>query len=490
MRKITIHHKQHFKQPKVLYLSAITSMCERFGYYIIGFLLTLYVKNIYNFSDEKAFATFALFTALGYLTPAIGGYIADHLIGIRRCLGLGLLFEAAGYFLLAIPSPNLTLFKIALAAIIVGAGIFKTAPTNIMGRAYEKNDPRIDSGFTLYYMGINIGSLSSAFISGSIKDAYGWHAPFLFAGAGLILGFIWFLFFKHHAKDHESKAGQKHYSLFKWILTIIGCFAVIAFIAYLIGDMKTAQIGFFIGSGLVCLYLLYELVVSPKDEKVKILVCLILIFMAVVFFLLYFQLYTSMELFIDRNVDRFFRGRDIPTMYYLGLNGLWIIILSPIFASFYKTLRKRGKGISITTKFPMGILLIGTCFLSLYIACNHFADSAGKISSWWMVLALFLYSSGELLISALGVAMITKIAPARMYGVMMGAWYLIATALAAELSGILAKSASIPVKLQKNVHATLEIYGGAFFKMFLIGLTAAVIGFAISPLLKRAVKLD
>jgi proton-dependent oligopeptide transporter, POT family len=480
----------HFKQPKVLYLSSITSMFERFGYYIIGFLLTLYVKQIYNFSDGEAFTTFALFTALGYLTPAIGGFLADRFIGIKRCLGLGLAVECIGYALLAIPTPNIVIFHLALGCIIVGAGIFKTAPTNILGRAYDENDHRIDSGFTLYYMGINIGSLASALVAGTIQKSYGWHIPFLFAAVGLLIGFIWFLFLKHWAKEHESAPGKVRYGLRRWIITLISTAVSIALFSYLMSNAALANICFYIGSAAIFLYFIYEIIISPKDEKVRILVCLALIFMAVIFFLLYFQLYTSVELFIERNVNRQVLGFEMPTIYFLGMNGLWIIILSPIFAYAYKSMHRRNCDLAITTKFPLGILLIAASFFTLTIACNYFASSNALVGAWWVVLFLFLYSSGELLTSALGVAMITRIAPERMYGIMMGAWYLIALALAAELSGSVAKLADIPLQLQGNAHASLGIYSNAFFMMGILGAATAIAGFIVSPWLKRAAKLD
>lgn len=477
--------RQRLKQPKVIYLSFITAMCERYGYYIIGFLLTLYVKNVYEFSDAEAFTTFGLFTALGYLTPAIGGYLADHHIGIKRCLGLGLLLEGLGYALLALPTPSPIVFYTALGAIIVGAGIFKTAPTNILGRAYAEDDPRIDSGFTLYYMGINIGSLTSAIVAGSIQRAYGWNAPFLFAAVGLLLGFIWFIFFKHHAKELESDGGKKCFYAKHWILTLLATAASVALFAYLMSNELVANIGFYTGSAALLTYFIYEIIASPSDERVKILVCLALMFMAVVFFLLYFQLYTSMDLFIERTVDRNVLGFRIPTVYFFGLNGFWIIVLSPIYAWGYKTLHRKDRSIAITTKFPLGILLIAACFFSLTIACRHFPRPDATISFLWMIFALFLYSAGELLTSALGVAMITRIAPTRMYGVMMGSWYLIAFALAANLSGFVARLADVPARLQHDLPAMLAIYSSAFWKMGLIGLVVAILGFIMSPWLRK-----
>jgi POT family proton-dependent oligopeptide transporter len=479
--------KRHIqlRQPKVIYLSFVTAMCERYGYYIIGFLLTLYLKNVYSFSDARAFTTFGLFTALGYLTPAIGGWLADNVVGIKRCLGLGLLFEGLGYALLAIPTPNHLVFYTSLGCIIIGAGIFKTAPTNILGRAYSDDDPRIDSGFTLYYMGINIGSLTSAIVAGSIQRAFGWHVPFIFAAAGLLVGFIWFTFFKHHARELESEAGRRAYTAGQWALTVIAAAAAVALFAYLMSDEPMANLGFFAGSAAILVYFVYQIIMSPGEERARILVCLALISMAVVFFILYFQLYTSMDLFIERNVRREVFGFVAPTVYFLGLNGLWIIILSPAYAYMYKALQRKNRDLAITTKFPLGILLIGACFFSLTIACRYFVRPDATISFVWMIFALFLYSAGELFTSALGVAMITRIAPTRMYGVMMGSWYLIAFALAANLSGHVAEMASIPEGLQGDLHASLAIYSQAFFRMGMIGLVVAALGFIASPWLRR-----
>ena len=479
----------NLKQPKIIYLSAISAMSERFGYYIVGYLLTLYVKAVYGFTDGQAFTLFALYTALGYLTPVIGGYLADNFIGIKRCLGLGLLLEACGYFLLAIPNETILVFYLALGAIILGAGIFKTAPTNLLGRAYGDDDPRIDSGFTLYYMGINVGSFSAGLISGPVLNLYGWHIPFFIGGTGLVVGFIWFLFFKHYGKKLDSTAGNKHFSILKWILTAICITAGIIICAFLMSRIRLANYIFYFIAAVVILYLIYQIIVSSKDEKIKIIVCLILIAMAGAFFILYYQLYESMILFIARTVNKSFLGVfKIPTATFPALNGLAVIFLSPMLASIYNKLETRKKNLAVTTKFPLGILTISCAFFLLTIS-TFFPSIDGRVSCLWVITAIIVYSFGELLVSALGLAMVTRIAPKRLYGIMMGSWYLIATALAANLSGDLARLADVPKSLQSNLHACLNIYGNAFFKMGLIGVAVAIIGFIIAPWLKKAAKI-
>ena len=476
------------KQPKVLYLSFISAMTERFGYYVISFLLVLIMKEIYHLSDSVSFKIFAMFTALGYLTPAFGGYLADKLIGIKRCWGLGLLIEMTGFILLALPSNDKYLFTIALGCIIIGAGIFKTAPTNMLGRAYTKNDSRIDSGFTLYYMGINVGSFTSSLIAGPVKDAFGWGIPFAISAVGLFLGFIWFMFFKHHGDEYEVEVGKKHLPILKWVIVIFCCLLGVMASATMMQFLEVGTICFYTLSGVIFLILIWQIIIASKIDRKKIIVCLMLIFLAIGFFILYMQLYQSVVLFLQRNVNRDFLGYNVPVATYLGLNAVAIIILSPILASIYTALQKRKKGISITVKFPFGLVVIGLSFLILYLATFTGGDTA-KISSLWIVLFMLLYSFAELLIGALGVAMITRIAPAKIYGLMMGAWFFIATGLSAQLSSSVASWADVPVDLLSDAHATLHIYGNAFLKMALFGFAFAIVGFILGPWLKRQADL-
>ncbi|OGV20867.1 MAG: hypothetical protein A2X47_13560 [Lentisphaerae bacterium GWF2_38_69] len=476
--------KGKLKQPKVFNLSFVTAMSERFGYYIISFLIVLILKDIFKFSDSDSFKLCAIFIALGYLTPAIGGFLADKVIGIKRCLGLGLLLEMTGFILLALPSNNIFLFVIALGFIVIGAGIFKTAPTNMMGRAYEDNDPRIDSGFTLYYMGINIGSFSSSLIAGPVKDAYGWGIPFAISAAGLFFGFIWFMFFKKHGDNLESPPGMKSFHPGKWFIVVICCILGVLASAMMMLYVEIGSMCFYVLSGLIFIYLIWEIIISPKEDKKKIMVCLILIFLAVGFFSLYYQLYQSVVLFLQRNVDRTLFGIDIPTPVFLGLNGLSVIILGPILALIYNFLEKRKKDLSITTKFPLGILIITLGFLILYVG-TLMDNGTGKISCLWVIAYLIVYSLGELLIGALGVAMITRIAPAKMYGIMMGAWFFIGSGLSAEFSGTVASLAKVPPELLSNLGATMNIYGKAFLDMAYIGLAFALVGFILAPWLKK-----
>ena len=483
MQKTSVENLKH---PRVLSLAFTTTMSERFAYYILGFLLVLYVKAVYNFSDEKGFVLFALFAALAHLTPSIGGYLADSFIGIKRSLGLGMLVEATGFFLLAVPTSNILCFYLALSFIVIGAGLLKTSPTNLLGRSYSKGDPRIDSGFTLYYMGINIGSFSSSLVAGFITNAYGYHVPFLIGGIGLLIGFVWFVLFKHYGKEFESRAGKKPFSLFNWLILITGVAISAGVCAFFMLEASLANILFYVGCTVVLLFLLYQTIISSREDKFKIITCMALISLSTGFHVLYFQMFESFVYFIERCIDPNILGLiKIPPMTYMGINPLAIIILSPILASLYNKLERKNKSLSVTTKFPIGILIMSLCFF-LLAASTYFPSVNGQVSGLWVVVAIALYSLGELLVAALGLAMITRIAPKRLYGIMMGVWFLIGSALAANISGSVAQWAAVPESLQANIGACLGIYGHAFFKMGLFGLAITAIGFAIAPFLKKA----
>jgi POT family proton-dependent oligopeptide transporter len=202
-----MNKKNHLKQPPVFYLAFCTSIFERFGFYILTFLLVLYAKSLYGFTDIKAFILFGAFNALVYLMPAIGGYVADNIFGIKRSLVYGLFLEGTGLICLALPEK--IFFWIGLALVVIGVGFFKTAPTNLLGRSYTENDPRIDSGFTLYYMSINIGGIFSPLVAGIMQKYYGWHAAFLTAGLVIYIGLLFYCFMRNTANDVDSAPGQE-----------------------------------------------------------------------------------------------------------------------------------------------------------------------------------------------------------------------------------------------------------------------------------------
>jgi proton-dependent oligopeptide transporter, POT family len=477
---------QALKQPKVFHLAWATAICERFGFYVLSFLLVYYTKNELQLSDKDAFALFAAFTALAYITPALGGYLADHVFGIRRAIVMGLFLEASG--LVCLIFEQHFIFTLGLALLVVGVGFFKTGPTNLMARSYVENDPRVDSGFTLYYMSINVGSLISSFVATALFA----YQHVAFGGAAVIVyaSIIMFLMFATIAGKHESKVGLCKFSLAKWFLLILGTLVALGLCVLLLYFLTLANLVFVIATVVLGLYFLFEILKSPTEEKKKIIACLFFIACGFIFFLMYFQLYESVALFIERCVSHKMMGFNIKASIFFGGNAFWILVLSPVLAWMYEYLGKEGKDLSITTKFPLGLLITSAFFFILVYAAKYTADSNSIVSGWWIYLALFFYSLGELFVSALSFAMISKIAPQRLYGVMMGAWFLIASALASSLSGRMADWASISDAIIHKPDVVLHVYAEAFLKMGIIGLIAAIVVFILGPYVKRMASLD
>jgi proton-dependent oligopeptide transporter, POT family len=480
---LSLHNQ---KQPPVLKLAFFCAMWERFGIYVLNFLMVLYAKSEFGLSDATAFLMYGVFTALAYLATATGGYLADNVFGIRRSIVLGLLLEGTGLTLLAIPSRPL--FSFCLALIIAGVGLFKTGPTHLMGRSYKDKDPRIDSGFTWYYMGMNLGSFISSILVGIIQKYYGWHIAFLLGGAGIFLSLLAYFYLKGTAVKFDSESGLKKLSFSIWAKMLIGLIVVIITSTYLVSSPSIAEGFIFLGSLVLLGYFIYEIVRSPREEKFKIIACLSLIIMGLTFFVLYQQAYTSMVLFINRVVDRHLFGFEIPTVTFFGLNPIWVVILGPILATIYKKLGKHGRNPDITVKFPTGLLITSFCFFSMVIGGYTANPVTHQVSLWWIVLAYFFYTLGEMLVSALGFSMITQIAPRRMYGIMMGTWFVVGMSLSGILGGFFAGFASVPDNVYDPT-TVLNIYSKAFLQIGFGSLVLTALSFAVGPAIKKMANL-
>ncbi len=469
------------KQPKVFLLAIISASLERFGFYILAYLLLLYTKIVFNYSDHDAFLLYGVFTALIFLTPAIGGYLADNIIGIKRSIMLGLFFEATGLALLAMPSKFF--FLLSLAVMVIGIGFFRTGPTVLMARAYKENDPRIDSGFTWYYMAINIGSFFSPILAGILQRLYGWNFAFLLAAAVVYCNIFCSFLMRHRANGLGVDAGKISISARKWLFILIGIIFAIGISFVLLSYNSIANTVFFTITAMVLLYFANAIRNSPKDEKQEIIACILLIFIGMMFFVMFFQYFMSITLFIQRSVNHHAFGFDIPTTFFLSLDALWIIILSPLLVFIYNRLGKHNKDLAITTKFAYGLLMISLCFIVLKIS-TLFPDIKGQISGLWMIFAIMLFALGELLISALGVAMVARIAPKRMYGVMMGAWFLISTALGSAIASQVASLSAIPKTMTDPLHI-IHIYGHVFLMLGMTGIVVTIITFIVGPYIKK-----
>lgn len=470
-----------FTHPKPFYLLFAVEMWERFGYYGMQALLVLFMVKKMGFSDELADTTFSAFAALVYAFICAGGYVGDKVLGSRRTMFLGAVVLAAGYGLLGFDSD--TFFYPALGIIIAGNGLFKANPSALVSKLYEKGDPRVDGAFTLYYMAINIGSFASMTICPIVEKHYGWNAAFLVCFAGMIVAISNYIIFRSILEPVGSGPDFSPLSIKNLILTILGAALIAALSAVLLTHLTLAHEILYASLVIVAGMYVREISRAHPHERANLVVCLVLMVEAIIFFALYQQMPTSLNLFAARNVSPYIFGIPVEAANFQALNPFWIMILSPILAVAYARMDKAGTDLSLPGKFALGMLMCCAAFITLGLVPKYFADSSGYISGNWLVLSYAFQSLGELLVSGLGLAMVARLTPERSMGFMMGAWFMFQS-VAMVLGGNIATMASIP-EHGMTAASSLAIYGGLFLK---IGLATGAIGLVMVgmvPVLKK-----
>lgn len=477
------------RQPKGLYLLFSTELWERFGFYTIQAILILYMTKALGYADTKANLTYATYSSLLYITPVLGGYLADRFFGFRRSIILGGVFSAIGYFVLALPSQ--TYFFLGLSILICANGLFKPSVSSIVGDLYDVNDPRRDGGFTIFYMGINIGALIPPLIAEPLANRFGWHSGFLLAAGGMVLALIIFSFTKRRLADigkipETSPILQKGFSRLCFeFLFYLGLIVAIAICLFLFHFPGITTLAIEVSALIVILSLIFFIRKESKVDQQKIIAAIFLTIISVGFWALYNQTFTSLTLFADRNMVPNFMGIPVNASTMQFFNPLFIILLSPVLSILWVRLSNRQLNPTIPTKFALGILFLTAGFLILPIGTNYFSQ-AGLVSSSWLVWSYLFQTMGELLISPVGLAMITVLVPKRLVGLMMGVWFFAQSASFA-IGGSLANLAAIPDDIS-NRFESLIIYGHAFIKFGIFSLILAAISFGLLPFLKRLIK--
>lgn len=477
------------KQPKALYFLFMTEFWERFAYWGIQSILVLYMKSKFHFSDDQAYGLFGAIGAVMFLTPVIGGLIADRFLGYRHAIMLGAILLSTGYLMAAF-SNNVQLFCFAMAAVGVGNGFLKPNISTLLGTVYHENDPRRTSGFTLFYLGFNLGSFIGIVSSGIISKYFTWQATFIVTGVILFIALgIFLLGTKQLYKDQQAAAySAKHHPLTaKFGLLYLAILATIFAVGYLLQHPTTINyLLIVIAAGIAYVIGSYA-VKTSRHERRNLLVCLILIIFSIVFWAIYYQAPMSLTLFLERNVDRHVFGMHIPASEFWALNGLALVLLSPFIIKFWQFQQRRGKGTSAAQKFMLGTVFMALGYFVLQYS-THSISETQLTSVWWIVFSYFLQTAGEIYLSPVGLAMITELAPAPLQGMMMGTWFF-ASAAANVLAGQLAKIASIPDKMVSHTQMA-EIYGHAFQTYAFAGIGIAAILLVMLPWLNRLTKQD
>lgn len=468
------------EQPRAFSMIFMLELWERFGFYTVQGILTLYFIRMLGYDDTQAYYTFGAFSALVYGLVVLGGYLGDKFLGTKRTIALGLVTLALGYTALALSSPH-TVFW-ALGLVCVGNGLFKANPSNLLAKCYEDNDARLHGGFTLYYMAINLGSTVALIAGPSLASSYGYSYAYLLAAIGLVAGLANYVFQYRLVAHVNTEADKRKLSLTHWLSLLLGILVLTWTCAWLLQQVMLTKTLVLYVSSLALVGYFYYMSKENKASRMKMLVALILMIEAVVFFTLYQQMPTSLNLFAVNNVISNVLGISIDPQSFQALNPLWIILMSPVLAIFYRKIHRKGFFFSVPYKFAMGMTLSGLSFYLLYFT-RYFCSETGMVSSWWLVSSYLFQSLGELLVSALGVAMVAELVPAAIAGFVMGIWFL-TSALAGFSGAFVASIAAIPANVKPGVDSLL-IYTDLFQLIGLVTLGVSVLMWAISPWLSR-----
>jgi len=438
--------REFLGHPVGLFVLFFTEMWERFNFYGMRALLIFYMTKVFAFNDEFAALSYGAYSGLVYATPLLGGMLADRILGYRRAIILGGILMAAGEFMLAASGfgllpKTLTFFYLSLGFIIAGNGFFKPNISTIVGTLYKPGDARRDSAFTIFYMGINIGATLAPLICGAIGETWGYHYGFLIAGIGMLLGLTSFISFQKLLGDKGLRPGTTDPSRSAGVssselLTYAGSLLLIPLAAFLVHTPAFVAKGAApVAAGLFIIYIIFEAARSTKVERHGVFVVLILAMFSIAFWGAFEQAGNSINTFTDRCIDRTVSGHEIKASVFQAVNAIYIVLLAPVFSWMWVRLGKANINPSSAIKFVLGLVQVGAGFLFLAWAAKQ-AQGGGKAALYLLLLTYFLHTTGELCLSPVGLSMITKMAPARLGGLLMGFWFL-TTSFGQIVAGIL-----------------------------------------------------
>jgi len=468
-----------FKQPRSFYLIFSIELWERFGYYGLQTIMAVYLVKMLGMSEAESVTLFASFSALVYGLVAIGGWLGDKVLGTKRVIILGAIVLAIGYAFVAYSGHDTALVYVGMATIAVGNGLFKANPSSLLSTCYDKDDPRLDGAYTMYYMAINIGSFFSVLATPWLAAHYGWSAAFSLSVVGMLITIVNFLFFKKWVKNHGSKPDFLPVNMKKLLMTLAGIVILIAIATWLLHHQEIARMVLGIVALGIILIFAKETFSLKGSARRKMIVAFILMLQAVVFFVLYSQMPTSLNFFAIRNVQHTLLGITFEPEQFQALNPFWIMIGSPILAAIYN---KMGDRLPMPHKFAIGMVLCSLAFLVLPLG-TKFANEQGIVSINWLVLSYALQSVGELMISGLGLAMVAQLVPQRLMGFIMGSWFL-TTAGAAIIAGKVAALMAVPEDVTDPL-LSLQVYGHVFMQIGIVTAIIALLMILIAPKLNR-----
>ncbi len=486
----TVEGKTFLGHPRGLFVLFFAEMWERFSFYGMRAILIFYLIQHWMFAEERAYGLYATYAALAYITPVLGGYLADCYIGQRKAVQFGAILLVIGHGLMVVEgdggqgSVYLNVFWLALAFIVMGVGFLKASISVIVGQLYGQGDPRRDPAFTLFYMGINLGAALGALLAAYLGQTYGWAYGFGAAGIGMLLGLIVFvwgrpaLMGRGEAPDPARLKEPVMGIPLEYMVYLGGIVGVVA-VWFLI--QYQAAVGWLLGAcgAIVLFYFLYEAAVKlDRVARDRIFAAIFLIALQPLFWSLFEQAGSSLNIYTDRNVDRTLLGWEVPAGMFQSINSIYIVTLGPVFAYLWLWLARHKLEPSTPAKFGLGLVQLGLGFFVLVWGASA---SPGLTPVIFIFLIYLLHTTGELCLSPVGLSAMTKLAPSRLVGLMMGAWFL-ASAAGNYISGLIAQATGGEgLSEEAAASQVLEVYRSVGWVA--VGVGIAVI--AISPFVRR-----
>jgi len=482
--------------PRGLGLLFVTEMWERFSFYAIRALLILYLVNALKWDTPSAANLYGTYTMSVYLTPLIGGYLADRFIGTRRSLVIGGIIIALGHFSLAFPGMHM--FYVGLSLIVIGTGFFKPNVSTMVGQIYRAGDNRRDAGFTIFYMGINLGAFLGPLVCGYLAQTprYGWHWGFAAAGVGMLIGLALYLSLREKylpgigVRDTTARRASLTEGMDRQALRQSLGGAVCGLI---IGGLVTdwGVLGLVMGT-IIGAALGLAILGSHGEERKRVIALFIVAFFVVFFWATYDQSGSSMNLFADRNTNLQLGSLRLRSSWFQSVNPALILICAPLFAWLWIRLGRRGWEPSTALKMVLGLALVGAGFLVMMLGGRR-ADHGVLVSPLWLVAAYSCHTWGELCLSPVGLSYVTKVAPVRFASLLMGVWFL-ANGVADKIAGWLASftpTGTPPAHVMSGLSGVIQhhsaTYGGFFSVIAIIAFAASLLMLLFVPLLGRLV---
>lgn len=484
--------------PKGLMILFFAEMWERFSYYGMRALLVLYLTKHFLFERGDAYGLYGAYTTLVYITPVIGGVLADRYLGARKAVVIGAILLVLGHAGMAIEGEPvlagqtadpgvLNIFYFSLALIIAGVGFLKANISTIVGALYAKTDERRDSAFTIFYVGINLGAAFGAILAGYLGETFGWRYGFGAAGVGMLAGLIVFVWGKPllEGKGEPSNPALLKEKVFaglsrEWLIYIGTAIAILG-IWQVVRDQGTVNILLIATGAITVGYILWRSVFTlGAHERNRIIVALFLISVNVLFWGLFEQTGSSLTLFTDENVNRNIMGQEIKTSVFQSINAIYIILLGPVFAYLWVWLGKRGKNPSSPFKFGLAVIQLGLGFLVLVWGAGTGQNLTPVI---FIFLIYLLHTTGELCMSPVGLSAMTRLSVGSMVGLMMGTWFL-ASGAGNAVAAIIAQATAVTGPNGESM--VLSVYS----KVGWIAIGVGVFMLVISPFITRMMHLD